>query len=294
LDIRKRICNIPALGQKAEMVAIPTTSGTGSEVTPFAIVTDEKTHVKYALADYALTPNMAIIDPDLVDTMPPRLCAYSGIDALTHAVEAYVSALATNFTNSNSLEAIKLIFRYLPRSYKEGKNDPQAREKMHYAATIAGMAFANSFLGICHSMAHKLGATFNIPHGLANAVLINNVIRYNATDCPTKQCAFPQYKFPNAKTKYGQIADELNLGGKTDDEKVELLIEAIENLKKEIEIPASIKEIGVDEKEFLAKLDDMVELAYDDQCTGANPRYPLMEEMKQIYLDSYYGKNTKK
>lgn len=290
MDIKKRICQIPDLGKKAELVAIPTTSGTGSEVTPFAVITDDKTHIKYPIADYALTPNMAIIDPNFVDTMPAGLCAASGIDALSHAVEAYVSALATNFTNSNSLEAIKLIFRYLPRSFKEGKNDPIAREKMHYASTIAGMAFANSFLGICHSMAHKLGAAYNIPHGVANALLLNQVIKYNANDCPTKQCAFPQYKFPNAKAKYGQIADELGLGGKNDDEKVALLIEAITQLKKDVGVPLSIKDAGVNEKDFMDNLDDLVEQAFDDQCTGANPAYPLMKEMKQIYIDAYKGK----
>ncbi len=289
MDIRKRICSIPDLGKKAEMVAIPTTSGTGSEVTPFAVITDDETHIKYPIADYALTPNMAIIDPNFVDSMPAGLCSASGIDALTHAIEAYVSALATNFTNSNSLEAIKLIFRYLPRSFKEGKNDPIAKEKMHYASTIAGMAFANSFLGICHSMAHKLGSAFNIPHGVANALLINQVIKYNATDCPNKQCAFPQYKFPNAKAKYGQIADQLNLGGKDDDEKVDLLIKAITKLKKEINIPLSIKEMGIAEKDFMAKLDELVELAFDDQCTGANPAYPLMKEIKQIYINAFKG-----
>lgn len=289
LDIRKRICEMPELGKKAELIAIPTTSGTGSEVTPFAVITDDETHIKYPIADYALTPNMAIIDPNFVDSMPQGLCAASGIDALTHAVEAYVSALATNFTNSPALEAVKLIFRYLPRSYKEGKADPLAREKMHYASTLAGMAFANSFLGICHSMAHKLGAAFNIPHGIANALLINQVIRYNATDCPGKQCAFPQYKFPNAKAKYGQIADELGLGGKNDDEKVDLLIKAITNLKKELNIPLSIKDAGVNEKDFNKKLDELVELAFDDQCTGANPSYPLMSELKEIYIKAFKG-----
>lgn len=289
MDIKKRICDIPELGKKAQLVAIPTTSGTGSEVTPFAVITDDETHIKYPIADYSLTPNMAIIDPNFVDTMPAGLCAASGIDALTHAVEAYVSALATNFTNSNSLEATKLIFRYLPRSYKEGKNDPMAREKMHYASTLAGMAFANSFLGICHSMAHKLGAAFNIPHGIANALLFNQVIKYNATDCPTKQCAFPQYKYPNAKAKYGQIADELGLGGKNDDEKVDLLIEAITQLKKDVNIPLSIKDAGVPEKDFMAQLDTLVEQAFDDQCTGANPSYPLMSELKQIYINAYKG-----
>ncbi len=289
MDIRKRICSIPELGKKAMMVAIPTTSGTGSEVTPFSIITDDATNVKYAIADYALTPNMAIIDPNFVDGMPKGLTSASGIDALVHAVEAYVSCMATNFTNSNALEAIKLIFRYLPRSYREGANDPIAREKMHYAATIAGMAFANSFLGICHSMAHKIGAAFHIPHGIANALLINQIIKYNATDCPKKQATFPQYKFPNAKAKYGQIADELNLGGANDDEKVQLLLNAITQLKEELEIPKSIQEFGVSEKDFYDKLDELVELAFDDQCTGANPAYPLMSDMKQIYIDAFNG-----
>lgn len=289
MDIRKRICDLPELGKKAELVAIPTTSGTGSEVTPFAVITDDETHVKYPIADYALTPSMAIIDPNFVDSMPAGLCAASGIDALTHAIEAYVSALATNFTNSPSLEATKLIFRYLPRSYKGGKEDPIAREKMHYASTLAGMAFANSFLGLCHSMAHKLGAAYNIPHGVANALLFNQVIKYNATDCPAKQCAFPQYKFPNAKAKYGQIADELGLGGKNDDEKVQLLLDAITNLKKEINLPLSIKDAGVPEKVFMDGLDALVEQAFDDQCTGANPAYPLMKDIKQIYINAYKG-----
>ena len=289
MNIRKRICQIPDLGKKATMVCIPTTSGTGSEVTPFSIITDDKTHVKYAIADYALTPNIAIIDPNFVDHMPKGLTAASGIDALVHSIEAYVSVMATNFTNSNALEATKLIFRYLERSYKEGANDPVAREKMHYAATIAGMAFANSFLGLCHSMAHKLGAMFNVPHGVANALLIRQVIKYNAADCPKKQCTFPQYKFPNAKAKYGQIADELGLGGKNDDEKVELLLKAIDDLMTVIDLPKSIKDFGVKEKDFNAKLDEMVELAFDDQCTGANPAYPLMEDIKAIYLDAYKG-----
>ncbi len=290
MDIRKRICRIPDLGKKATMVAIPTTSGTGSEVTPFAIITDDETNVKYAIADYALTPNMAIVDPNFVDSMPKGLTSASGVDALVHSIEAYVSALATNFTNSNALEATKLVFRYLPRSYKEGAKDPIAREKMHYAATIAGMAFANSFLGLCHSMAHKLGAMFHVPHGVANALLISQVIKYNATDCPRKQCIFPQYKFPNAKAKYGQIADELGLGGKDDDEKVALLIDAIEDLKKELDLPKSIKEFGISKEDFYAKLDELVELAFDDQCTGANPAYPLMDEIKQIYVDAFNGK----
>ena len=289
MDIRKRICQIPDLGKKAEMVCIPTTSGTGSEVTPFSIITDDETHVKYAIADYALTPNVAIVDPNLVDSMPKGLTAVSGYDAIVHALEAYVSVMGTNFTNSNSLEALKLLFRYLRRSYNEGKNDPVAREKVHYAATIAGMAFANAFLGMCHSMAHKLGAMFHVPHGLANALLINQVIKFNATDKPAKQTAFPQYKFPNAKMKYGQIADELGLGGKNDDEKVQLLQEALIQMKKDLGLPMSIREYGIDEAEFMSKLDEMVELAFDDQCTGANPRYPLFKEIKQMYIDAYNG-----
>ena len=289
MDIRKRICQIPDLGQKATMVCIPTTSGTGSEVTPFAIITDEKTHYKYAIADYALTPNIAIVDPNFVDHMPKGLTAASGIDALVHSIEAYVSSMATNFTNAHALEATKQVFRYLTRSYKDGANDPVAREKMHYAATIAGMAFANAFLGLCHSMAHKLGAMYSIPHGVANALLIRQIIKYNADDKPTKQAIFPQYKFPCAKAKYGQIADELNLGGKNDDEKVELLIKAVDNLMTEINLPKSIREYGIKEDEFMANLDTLVERAFDDQCTGANPRYPLMDEIKQIFLDAYEG-----
>ncbi|MDR1942964.1 MAG: bifunctional acetaldehyde-CoA/alcohol dehydrogenase [Endomicrobium sp.] len=289
MDIRKRICKIPELGTKAQLIAIPTTSGTGSEVTPFAVITEDSTHIKYPIADYALTPNMAIIDPNFVDSMPKGLCAASGIDALTHAVEAYVSVLATNFTNSPALEAVKLVFRYLPRSYSKGSADPIAREKMHYASTLAGMAFANAFLGLSHSLAHKLGAAFNIPHGIANALVINQVIRYNATDKPRKQAIFPQYKFPNAKAKYGQIADNLDLGGKNDDEKVELLIKSITQLKKNIQIPLSIKEMGISEKDFNAKLETLVEQAFDDQCTGANPVYPLMDDIREVFIKAYNG-----
>ena len=292
MDIRKRICTIGELGKKASMVAIPTTSGTGSEVTPFAVITDDESHVKYAIADYALTPNMAIIDANFVDNMPKGLTSAGGIDALVHAIEAYVSVMATNFTNSTALEAIKQVFRYLPSSYKNGVNDPKAREKMHHAATIAGMAFANSFLGLCHSMAHKLGAAFNIPHGIANALLINQVIRYNATDCPRKQAIFPQYKMPEAKKRYAQIANNLGLKGKTDDEKVNALIDAIERLKKEVEIPSSIKDWGISKKDFEAKLDWLVENAFDDQCTGANPVYPLMEDIRKIYIDAFNGKTN--
>ena len=295
MDIRKRICTLPELGKKALMVAIPTTSGTGSEVTPFSIITDDKTGVKYAIADYALTPNMAIVDPNFVDGMPKGLTSASGIDALVHAIEAYVSCMATNFTNSNALEATKLVFKYLERSYNEGANDPIAREKMHYAATIAAMAFANSFLGLCHSMAHKLGAMFHVPHGVANALLIRQVIKYNATDCPKKQATFPQYKFPCAVERYAQIADELKLGGNTNEEKTQLLLDAIEKLMRSINLPMSIKEflegqkIENPEEYFMSKLDEMVELAFDDQCTGANPVYPIMTDMKQLYIDAFNG-----
>lgn len=292
LDIRKKICSIPDLGEKAKLVCIPTTSGTGSEVTPFAVITDDKTHIKYAIADYALTPSMAIIDPNFVDNMPKGLTAAGGIDALVHSLEAYVSVMATNFTNSSALEATKQIFRYLPRAYKDGAADPLAREKVHYAATIAGMAFANAFLGVCHSMAHKLGAMYNIPHGIANALLICQVIRYNATDCPKKQGIFPQYTVPEAKKRYGQIAHTLYLADEkvSDDEKVELLLKAISKLKKDLDIPKSIKAYGIDEKTFMKNLDELVRLAFDDQCTGANPVYPLMEDIKQIYINAYKGK----
>ncbi len=290
MDIRKRIVKFPKAGTKAMLVAIPTTSGTGSEVTPFAVVTDDKTGAKYPIADYALTPDMAVIDPDFVMSMPPKLTAYSGIDALVHAIEAYVSVLATEFTNGQALEAIRLIFKYLPDAYTQGDKNPKAREKMHYAATMAGMAFANAFLGICHSMAHKLGAAHHLPHGLANALLINNVIRFNAVDAPRKQAAFPQYKYPLAVERYAKIADYLNLGGKTPEEKVEKLISAIEKLKKAIDIPATIKDAGVSEASFTASLDSMAEQAFDDQCTSANPRYPLIAELKVLYEKSFYGK----
>ncbi|MFY9394299.1 MAG: bifunctional acetaldehyde-CoA/alcohol dehydrogenase [Halanaerobiales bacterium] len=287
MDIRKRIYKFPELGKKAYFVAIPTTSGTGSEVTPFAVVTDDKTGIKYPISDYELTPDMAIIDPELVLTMPAHLTAYSGIDALVHAIEAYVSVLSNEYTRGLALEAIRLVFKYLPSSYKNGSKDRKAKEKMHYAATTAGMAFANAFLGICHSMAHKLGSTFDIPHGLANALLINPVIRYNATDIPVKQTAFPQYKYPLAKTNYAKIADHLGLGGETEDEKVELLIQAIEELKEEVDIPTSIKAVGIPEDAFYKKLDEMAELAFDDQCTGTNPRYPLINELKELYIQAY-------
>ena len=290
MDIRKRVYDLPPLGEKATMVAIPTTSGTGSEVTPFAVVTDEKTGIKYPLADYALTPNMAIVDPELVLHLPKRLTAYGGIDALTHALEAYVSVIATEFTQGLALEAVELLFKYLPNAYKYGANDPIAREKVHYAATIAGMAFANSFLGICHSMAHKLGATFHVPHGLANALMISHVIRYNSTDAPFKQAIFPQYEYPHAKERYARLADYLKLGGETLDEKVENLVNAIEKLKAEVEIPLTIKEtLQGEDRDFYEKLENLAEQAFDDQCTAANPRYPLIKDMKELYVLAYQG-----
>jgi acetaldehyde dehydrogenase/alcohol dehydrogenase len=290
MDIRKRVYELPSLGQKAMMVAIPTTSGTGSEVTPFAVVTDNQTGIKYPLADYALTPHMAIVDPELVLHMPKRLTAYGGIDALTHALEAYVSVMASEFTNGLALESIRLLFKYLPSAYKNGANDPKAREKVHYAATMAGMAFANAFLGVCHSLAHKLGSTFHVPHGLANALMISHVIRYNATDLPFKQAIFPQYKYPNAKWRYAQIADYLRLGGETEEEKVEKLVEAIENLKVQLDIPLTLKEVlSDDDKAFYEQVEDMADQAFDDQCTGANPRYPLIQDLKELYILSYRG-----
>ncbi|WP_139904841.1 bifunctional acetaldehyde-CoA/alcohol dehydrogenase [Clostridium thermarum] len=287
MDIRKRVYNFPKMGEKATMVCIPTSAGTGSEVTPFAVITDEKTGVKYPLADYELTPDMAIVDAELMMQMPKGLTAASGIDALTHALEAYVSVLASEYTNGLALEAIRLIFKYLPIAYAEGPTNVKAREKMAHASTIAGMAFANAFLGVCHSMAHKLGAIHHIPHGVANGILINEVIRFNAVDNPRKQAAFPQYKYPNAKWRYGRIADYLGLGGNTDEEKIELLIKAIDELKAKVDIPKSIHEAGVSQMKFYATLDEMSEQAFDDQCTGANPRYPLISEIKQMYINAY-------
>ncbi len=290
MDIRKRVYELPPLGEKALMVCIPTTSGTGSEVTPFAVVTDRRNNIKYPLADYALTPSMAIVDPELVLNMPKKLTAYGGIDALTHALEAYVSVLASEYTNALAQDAIRLLFKYLPSSYHNGAKDPKAREKVHYAATMAGMAFANGFLGICHSMAHQLGAIFHIPHGLANALMISHVILYNATDAPFKQATFSQYKYPNVKWRYARIAHSLGLGGESETESVERLVLAIECLKREIGIPASIKEvIPESEAEFMAKLDHLAEQAFDDQCTGANPRYPLIEDLKTLLIQAYHG-----
>ncbi|MTK12360.1 MAG: bifunctional acetaldehyde-CoA/alcohol dehydrogenase, partial [Clostridiaceae bacterium] len=293
MDIRKRVYRFPDLGRKAVMVAIPTSAGTGSEVTPFAVITDEVTGVKYPLADYELTPDIAIIDAELMMNMPKGLTAASGIDALTHAIEAIVSVLASEYTNGLALEAIRLIFKYLPLSYTDGVNNVKAREKMAHAATMAGMAFANAFLGVCHSMAHKLGAMHHIPHGIANALLINETIKFNAVDNPRKQTAFPQYKYPNARWRYSRIADYLNLGGNTEDEKIELLISAIEELKAKINIPKTIEESGVTSQRFYETLDVMSEQAFDDQCTGANPRYPLIGEIKQMYINAFEGATNK-
>ncbi|MDW8801992.1 bifunctional acetaldehyde-CoA/alcohol dehydrogenase [Clostridium sp. A1-XYC3] len=287
MDIRKRVYTFPKMGEKAMMISVATSAGTGSEVTPFAVITDEKTGVKYPLADYELTPDMAIVDAELMMGMPRGLTAASGIDALTHAVEAYVSALATDFTNGLALEAVKIIFEYLPHAYNEGQTNIVAREKMAHASCIAGMAFANAFLGVCHSMAHKLGSTHHVPHGVANALLINETIRFNSVDAPTKQCTFPQYKYPNAKARYAKIADTLCLGGNSDEEKVELLIEAIDELKAKVNMPKSIHEAGVKTEAFYANLDKMAEQAFDDQCTGANPRYPLISEIKQMYINAF-------
>lgn len=294
MDIRKRTVVFPHLGKKAIMVAIPTTSGTGSEVTPFTVITDDKTGQKYPITDYELMPNMAIVDPDLAMTMPKGLTAASGIDVLTHAIEAYTSVYANNLTQGQALEAARLVLKYLKRSYELGAADPRAREKMHYAATLAGQAFANSFLGLCHSMAHKLGGQFHVAHGLANGLLLPYVIYYNATDIPTKQGLFPQYRYPFVKKRYAELADALKLtdGLKPNqiDEKVDRLIEAVKTLKKDIHIPDAIKEANVDEKIFLEKLDTLSEQAFDDQCTGANPRYPLIPEIKELFLEAYYGK----
>lgn len=291
MDIRKRVFKFPRLGDKATLVAIPTTSGTGSEVTPFAVITDEKTGNKYPLADYELTPDIAIIDPKFVMAMPKKLTAYSGIDTLVHAVEARVSIMASEYTNALAKEAARLVFKYLPTCYNT-PDDEKAREKIHSAATIAGMSFANAFLGLCHSMAHKLGAAFHIPHGLANALLISHVIRFNGTSKPTRQGTFSQYKHPEAKERYADLADFLGLTTETmtPEQRVEALITGIESIKKTLEIPATIQEYGISEKDFLAALDDLSEQAFDDQCTGANPRYPFISEIKDLYLKAYYGK----
>ncbi len=289
-DIRKRIYTFPKMGEKAYFAAIPTTAGTGSEVTPFAVITDEETGIKYPLADYELMPNMAIVDADMMMNAPKGLTAASGIDAVTHALEAYASMLATDYTDGLALRSLKLILENLPEAYEKGAAAPRARENMAHAACMAGMAFANAFLGVCHSMAHKLGAFHHLPHGVANALMISYVLRFNASQTPTKMGTFPQYDHPHTLERYAEVADYLKLGGNTNEEKLERLIETVEDLKKKIGIKSSIREYGVEEEDFLARLDEMTEQAFDDQCTGANPRYPLMSEIKQMYLDAYYGK----
>ena len=292
-DIRKRIYTFPKIGEKTYFIAVPTSAGTGSEVTPFAVITDSDTGIKYPLADYELMPDMAIVDTDLQMSAPKGLTAASGIDAVSHALEAFASMLATDYTDSLALRSLKMMFEYLPRAYENGANDPEAREKTANAATMAGMAFANAFLGVCHSMAHKLGAFHHLPHGIANALMLNEVIRFNSADSPAKMGTFPQYAYPHTKARYAEIADYLNLGGKTDDEKVEGLITALDALKEKIGIKKTIRDYVPDEEDFLNRLDSMTEQAFDDQCTGANPRYPLMSEIKQMYLNAYYGTHEK-
>ncbi|MBQ3542847.1 MAG: bifunctional acetaldehyde-CoA/alcohol dehydrogenase [Oscillospiraceae bacterium] len=289
VDIRKRVYDFPKMGEKAYFVAIPTSAGTGSEVTPFAVITDEKTGVKYPLADYELMPKMAIVDADMMMDAPKGLTAASGIDAVTHALEAYASMLATDYTDGLALRALKLIFQNLPEAYDNGAAAPRARENMANAATMAGMAFANAFLGVCHSMAHKLGAFHHLPHGVANALMIEQVLRFNAAEVPVKMGTFSQYDHPHTLARYAEIADYLRLPGETDEEKLESLITAINELKARVGIKATIRDYGIDETDFLARLDEMVEQAFDDQCTGANPRYPLMREIKQMFLNAYYG-----
>ena len=290
MDIRKRVYTFPKMGEKAYFIAVPTSAGTGSEVTPFAVITDESTGTKYPLADYQLMPNMAIVDADFHMTAPKGLTAASGIDAVTHALEAYASMMATEYTDGLAIEALKNIFEYLPRAYDDGLNDPVAREKMANAATMAGMAFANAFLGVCHSMAHKLGAYHHLPHGIANALLITMVMRYNADPTPRKMGTFSQYQYPHTLERYCECAHSLGIVGKNDEDTLNKFIDAIEALKERVGIKKTIADYGVDEKYFLDTLDNMVEDAFDDQCTGANPRYPLMSELKEMYLKAYYGK----
>jgi acetaldehyde dehydrogenase/alcohol dehydrogenase len=293
MDIRKRIYRFPPMGEKACFIAVPTSAGTGSEVTPFAVITDEATGMKYPLADYELLPGMAIVDADLQMNAPQSLTSASGIDALTHALEAYASLMATDFTDGLAIQAIKLIFRYLPAAYHLGAEAAEAREKMAYAATIAGMAFANAFLGVCHSMAHKLGAFHHLPHGIANALMIIETLRFNAAEVPVKMGTFSQYDHPHTLARYAEIAAALELGGSTDEEQLERLIAAIAELKEQVGIKKTIREYGIDEQDFLKNLDRMSELAFDDQCTGSNPRYPLIAEIKQMYLNAYYGEAAK-
>ena len=289
MDIRKRVYTFPKMGEKAYFIAIPTSAGTGSEVTPFAVITDDETNVKYPLADYELLPKMAIVDADYMMNAPKGLTSASGIDALVHAIEAYASMMATEFTDGLALEAIKLIFEYLPRAYKEGANDPEAREKMANAATLAGMAFANAFLGICHSMGHKLGAFHHLPHGITVSLVLNNVMKYNAAEAPEKMGTFPQYEYPHTLRRYAEIAEALGILEGTDEEKLEKLLVKIDELKDSIDVKHTIKDYGIKEEDFLKTLDEMSEMAFDDQCTGANPRYPLVLDIKDLYLKTYYG-----
>ena len=290
MDIRKRVYTFPKMGEKAYFIAVPTSAGTGSEVTPFAVITDEKTGTKYPLADYELLPKMAIVDCNMMMNAPKGLTSASGIDAVTHCLEAYASMMATEYTDGLAIESLKNIFKYLPRAYENGANDPEAREKMANAATMAGMAFANAFLGVCHSMAHKLGAFHHIPHGIANALMINYVLRFNSAEVPTKMGTFPQYDHPHTLRRYAEVAEALGFGGANDEESLNNLIKAIDELKEKIGIKKNIKDYGIDEKDFLDRLDEMSEQAFDDQCTGANPRYPLISEIKDMYLKAYYGK----
>lgn len=288
IDIRKRVYTFPKMGEKAYFVAIPTSSGTGSEVTPFAVITDQDTGVKYPLADYQLLPNMAIVDTDNMMSQPKGLTSASGVDVLTHALEAYASVMATDYTDGLALKAMKNVFEYLPTCYNDGSN-VDARQKMADASCLAGMAFANAFLGVCHSMAHKLGAFHHLPHGIANALLISLVVEFNAAECPTKMGTFSQYQYPHTQARYAECARFVGIQAKDDAEAVKKLIDKIEELKAAVGVKKTIAEYGVDEKKFLDTLDDMVEQAFDDQCTGANPRYPLMSEIKEMYLKAYYG-----
>ncbi|MBR4330260.1 MAG: bifunctional acetaldehyde-CoA/alcohol dehydrogenase [Candidatus Riflebacteria bacterium] len=293
VDIRKRIYTFPKMGEKAYFIAIPTSAGTGSEVTPFAVITDEKTGIKYPLADYELLPKMAIIDTDFHMSAPKGLTAASGIDAVTHALEAVASVMATDYTDGLAIKALQTIFKYLPRAYDNGQTDIEAREKMANAATMAGMAFANAFLGVCHSMAHKLGAFHHLPHGVANALMIDEVLRFNSSEAPVKMGTFSQYDHPHTLARYAEVAEALGIDGKDDSEKLANLIDALDKLKARVGIKPTIKEYNIDETDFLNRLDDMTKQAFDDQCTGANPRYPLMSEIKQMYLNAYYGKTFK-
>ena len=294
MDIRKRVYNFPKMGEKAYFIAVPTSAGTGSEVTPFAIITDQDTGIKYPITDYELMPNMAIVDADMMMNAPKGLTASSGIDAVSHNLEALASVMATNFTDGLAIESLKMIFEYLPRAYKNGANDPEAREQMAHAATMAGMAFANAFLGVCHSMAHKLGAFHHVQHGVANGVLLDYILYYNASEVPAKMGTFPQYEYPDTLHKYAEAAKALGCKGKNDEELLDALVKKLDALKKEIGIKPTIKDYVPDENKFLETLDDMSLNAFNDQCTGANPRYPLVKEIKQMYLNAYYGKDAKK